>query len=396
MEVPLQWKLSVDGANNVKSVMADLESAFQRGQISSEEFAHSTSMLARNSRIYTNVGRSQNQLFLAMHPNINKLSRGFSTLTSITRTSLSLITSINTLFTAMNTNSEALSTAMADVAEAQRGVNNSTPGSEKWIQWNEQLAIAQAHVNDLKNQQFVTTLTAWGIGIIAVIESGAALIKILPELALWIKSLSIASLSAYVAFLPIIYAITAIAAGVLLIGAALEKFSGKEGPFSALVDGAVEFLGLKDEFMAIGEFFMVTLPSAIQQAGMFFITTWELITVATRDLINWIVAGIEGLVNKFIDAINSMIKAYNATAGQLLGKIGLMQHITLPRIKTDGSWVTTNQKDSATGAKKTGGVGQGIINNITVMGSILAENELKKISNDALKTELKKRGFTGI
>ena len=396
MEVPLQWKLSVSGNNEVKSVMSDLNSAFQRGQISGSDYADSMSKVGREANKVNNISRYQNQIFLSMHPNINKLSRGFSTLTSVTRTSLSLITAINTLFTAMNTNSQAMAEAMADVAEAERGINNSVPGSEPWIKWNEQLAIAKARVKELENQQFASTLTAWGIGIIAVIETGAALIKILPTLVLWIKSLSIASMGAYIAFLPIIIAVAAIAAGILLIGAAIEKISGKEGPFSALVDGAVEFLGLKDEFMAIGEFFMVTLPNAIQQAGIFFTTTWELIVVATRDLINWIVAGIEGLVNKFIDAINEMIKAYNATAGKILGTIGLMSHVTLPRIKTDGSWVTTDQKDSSTGVKKSGGVGQGITNNITVMGSILAENELKKISNDALKTELKKRGFTGL
>src|SRR3990167_4661293 len=95
VSVPLSWKLEVHGANEVKSVMNDIQRAFERGQISLDDRNHSMSQLNRTAIQSNNIGRYQNNIYLAQHPLLLKTSRALSTVTSITRTLLTVSNALN-------------------------------------------------------------------------------------------------------------------------------------------------------------------------------------------------------------------------------------------------------------------------------------------------------------
>lgn len=392
MEVPLQWKLSVTGNNQVKSIMNDLNNSFQRGQISGSEYADSVSKIGRESNKVNNISRYQNQIFLSMHPNINKLSRAFSTFASVARTTLSLMTSINTLFIAQNTQSSALSDITASLAENRRELNR-TLDPERIQQLNEEYAILLAKEKELKDQDNVTYWEQWlnvilGAGLYLNIFKNH-LFKLLPIVTKLGPALGL------------------IANPFIAIGTAMSLLGGY------IADFLVGLLGLeewrKNNGKLLEDFFLVAIPTALGAAGQYlsnfflndlptwasqgwktvsdvFVKTWNGLMGFIETGINLAIKGFSNFINMIINGINSIIAGINKISNSKLSLIPafVVQGINIPRIDQSTAPVQGPVQPATAGSTY-----------ITVQGSVITERQLMGLVDDKFKEWMKSRGFTG-
>jgi hypothetical protein len=287
MQVPLEWKLSVSGNNEVKSVMNDLSSAFQRGQISSSEFADSQAKLAREAQKTNNASRYQNQIFLSMHPNLNKLSRGFSTFSSIMRSTIALMTSINTLILAQNSTSSQEVDLLNQKAEAERGLRNAR-NPEEAQKWAEILAVINAKLKENSEQKTVQWWESWANVLSGIALPAAYLMKgHLGDIAKFIGTNG-ALLKAGGIF-------ALIATGVALAAEEMYKFvfNVKDMDAWRAANGKM-----------LVDFFTVSIPQALVSLVKFFQDSWFSIATIVQNVINGILGGFVDLINGVINAIN--------------------------------------------------------------------------------------------
>lgn len=417
MQVPLEWKLSVTGNNQVKSVMSDLSNAFSRGQISGSEYADSMSKIGRESNKVNNISRYQNQIFLSMHPNINKLSRAFSTLSSVARTTLSVITSINTLMIAQNTGNAQSARIISSIAEKQRELNREQD-PEKRQKLNEDIAVLNA---ELKEQTDMKTTEFWnglGIAMSVVTLTVAAVINILKQFGFTIsnliarlapsiggflggiqKALSglgvfLAPAVAFFAQLSNIFANPAMGTNVALWA---SQFLGLIPGVKELRQGFSDWLNtwgkLDGSFIdtAVMKFFN-DLPgvasSAWQAVTIATVTQWNVLIGYIETGINNVLKGFSNFVNVFINGINSIISGINKAFKSNIPMIQpfVIQNISLPKIDTNVG--------SPAGSSNVGQIGPSNTY-ITVQGSVITERQLMDLVDNKFKEWMKSRGFTG-
>ena len=158
VSIPLEWTLSIKGGSQVKSTMDDLDSAFKRGQISQDDYNSSLSQLNKTSLRGINVNRYRNNILLAEHPNLLRVSRAMSTVTSITRTLLTISNALN--ISKMNGSLQDANTIAItnERNKLQRELNElekqGLGNSERAIQLREDLSVANAQLQE-SNQALI-------------------------------------------------------------------------------------------------------------------------------------------------------------------------------------------------------------------------------------------------
>jgi len=93
--VPLTWTLSIKGGEEVTTTLNQLNASFKRGEISNDQYYKSLRQGNSIARQTINSGRYQNNILLAQYPSLLKISRGLSTVTSISRTFLTISNALN-------------------------------------------------------------------------------------------------------------------------------------------------------------------------------------------------------------------------------------------------------------------------------------------------------------
>lgn len=402
MEVPIIWKLQVEGADRVKSAMNDLNSALERGEITNEEYTKSLMALGRESGRLNNLSRTQTQIFLAMHPNINRLTRGFSTFASVSRSALSIANSINLAFLRGGQASSEVLDITAQIAELRREMERAPADEKQGI--NEQIAILEARLKELKNAEVMgaisDVITAIGSIGLAISQTIPLVVKLIAKLTAAKAISSSINLSPTGGLVPGVGgkgggfgvggAIGGAATGVA-IGAAV--FPSIDAWLKENNEGYAKWAEFRDTVMgpAINDFFMKTIPETITKG---FTTAWNGALTITQNVVNGIITGIEKLVNSFISAINSMIDAYNKTAGKIFGQLGKLGTVSLPRINLNEYMIKSNEVGSPAGSPAKGQIGP-TNNYITVQGSVITERQLMSLVDDKFKEWMKSRGFTG-
>lgn len=392
VNVPLSWELQIKGAEDVKSRLQQLNQEFKNNEISVGEYSKGLRQVNNDARILSQTNTIQKNMFLAMHPAVNNLSRAMSGLSSVARTALSITNALNLATLAFNSTSVSLAEIQAELAQKQRELaiavkkfgDDSIEVANLQGEINVLLVKQQEEAKRLADQQLSNAVTLGAaIALIGKSAFGIAT-KIGPHMgaiSLALKGLGAAAGSALIAFGPLAAAITVIAAAVGVWIAVLEKMSGKGGPFSDFLEQFAEILGpnftrpiisfftiglpnaIREAQQWFGEFitnmsifFTDTIPTALTVAGdaisnfflndlpawatsgleflrNLFVTTWNAVVATTNTAINGIISGIESLVNSFINVINRMISAYNRIASKIgLGKISTIGSISLPRI----------------------------------------------------------------
>ena len=436
LTVPLSWKLSVQGAGEIKNRLNELNSAFDRNEISASNYAKELRRLNTDARSLTQTTTLQKNIFLATHPTFNAMSRATSTLASASRGLLAVLNAVNLARLASQGTDSRILEARAEEARILREIAR-TADPEKLQELNEALGITRARLEELVNDKAMQGIEGIliSLGSFAIIGKSALDIvsKLGPSLAR-IGSISIGSggglaalfggLSAG-AIAAVAAAIAAVAAAVFVWVAAVEKALGIDGPFSAALDGILE--NFKDILgpitkavigfftitlpravgmaaLALSDFFLITVPQVAQKGFALLLTRftegWNFIIDVTQQASQIILDGIEAFINGFVTAINVLISAYNAAAAVLgLPKIQLLKHVDLGnvelgRLKISGQDSGGQGQPSPTGAGASGTGGVTIVNNI--QGSVLSERELQRLTDDSIKQTLKDSGFTGI
>jgi hypothetical protein len=412
-EVPLSWKLSVRGATEVKTKLAELQRQFDQNAISAEDYAKGLREVARDSTTFTNSMNLQNRVFLATHPNLQRMSRAMSTVASVSRTLLTITNALNLARIASQGISSEQLDIESQIAQTLRAIARETD-PEKLQALNEQLAVLRARLQELvsaeteqKINNLITLIGSVGLAVggissaLAKIGGSGLLAGIGAGAVAGFAALAVAILAAVAAvgvFIAIWERLTGVEDG--FFTGIVEQFSDVLGPFTKEVIRLFTItipraLGTAAVFLT--QFFLEDLPTWAQSAFDFlaagFTGVWAFITNATQNFINAIVTGIEFLINQFINAVNVMIRAYNAAARKIgLPTISELKQVTLARISLETPEAkTAAERDIGLGGDT--GAGATVVNNFEVHGSIRSDQEFMKLVDDNLKQKLKTRGF---
>ena len=179
MAVPLTWTFKTEGGESVKQTLDQLSDAFNRAKESGEGLNKAQRNLQTGIRGTLGQQRLQNNLFMAQHPNLLRVSRGLSTVTSITRTLLTISNALN-LSKIANQGLDANTIAINnDVAVAKRKLMEldkaGAKGTDEWYEATEALNLALGRqkensqaIIDQKWDAWLTTITTavFGVGTI--------------------------------------------------------------------------------------------------------------------------------------------------------------------------------------------------------------------------------------
>lgn len=177
--IPLEWTVKIKGASEVKTTLDQLNAALKAQTISREQY---NKALAQGNRVATqslNVDRYQSNITKAQFPALQKVSRAISTVTSISRSLLTISNALNLAKLTSNAQDEASRDAQLELnrllRERQQMIDAGIASGPAWIQLNEDIAIATDNLNkslqeakDQKWDQMITGIetAVFGIGTI--------------------------------------------------------------------------------------------------------------------------------------------------------------------------------------------------------------------------------------
>lgn len=449
VSIPLEWHLSVKGGNEVKSILSDLDTAFKRGQISGDQYNNSLSQLNRTSLQSINVGRYQNNIYLSQFPNILKISRALSTVTSITRGLLTLTNALNISKIQGNQVDEAHATHVKNANEFMREHNrlvaengHETDESRLALEnYNTEMALANQRIQDIKDSNF----NEWFTVITGSIFSGAAAwialkghLKDIVDGFKTIVNLIPNIFPALTRSITAFFSNPALSQGLpFFVSQFLDLIPGMKELKQSFSDW-LHSLGTLDATwldQAVPKFFNEDIPLALGQAGIAltqfflndlplwagtglkmlsdaFIFTWNSIIMTTNAGVNAVISGVNSIINGAISAINAFISAINnilkkAKLGtiSLIPKFSGIPSINIPTIAAAKGFNGMVNSPTMFLAGEAGPEQVSITPNgrssggntviIHVAGSVITEKKLAYMVDQYQKQNLKSRGFTG-
>ena len=185
VSVPLEWTIKLKGGKEVTTTLNELNSGFHGIKKGSEEYNKALAAGNREATRSLNVGRYQNNILLAQYPNLMKVSRAMSTVTSISRTLLTISNALNISKIAGNTADSALIDTQnllnAALRERKELEAAGLVGSKAWLENEEEINTLTAQVQEklkaINDQKFDGIVTAVESAILAVTSTMNLLIK---------------------------------------------------------------------------------------------------------------------------------------------------------------------------------------------------------------------------
>ena len=401
MPIPLTWKASIFGAEDVKAKLAEIRTEYQNGGIGIQEYTQKQTFLTRQLRQSNQTLGMQKSVFLATHPALNQLSRAMSIYGGVSRSVLSIMNAINLASIATHQFDQQIFDLNLQKLDQEKKIRQlKDQGREGTAEYDEEIAklkeIAaqikaiqeESKKQDLSN--FVTSLSAIGT---AVAVSTSAIISILPHMTKLRGALAALSAVSWTAAGPwgaLAAAIIAVGVASYYLGNALWG-DNKIGEAFAAID-LWWYTSGQPTLDSIANYFTVTIPAAIGASWVAFTGLFKNLGPLVKTAVNGIVGFLQVLINGFIAVINAFISAYNAIAKRLgRSTIPKLAPINLSSIGGSGSSSGVESKPlSGSAFSKSAG---GAVVTIIVNGSILAEREVAKIADEALKQNLKRVGF---
>ncbi|AFU58292.1 hypothetical protein Ngar_c13540 [Candidatus Nitrososphaera gargensis Ga9.2] len=181
-EIELAWRLSVEGAEEVKAKISDLHDQFNRGEISTEQYAKGLRSAGSELKTFSDASQLQTRAFMAAHPGLGALSRAMSGFSSILRAGQAASNAMNLAMIATQGTSSNLAALQAEAAAAQRAYNKAVaefgPESEEASMALDQLNAATAKVREEQDkmaqqsiQNAFTFATSMGIMVSSAVQS---------------------------------------------------------------------------------------------------------------------------------------------------------------------------------------------------------------------------------
>jgi hypothetical protein len=95
MAIPVEWKASITGAEDVKGKLREIDQQFKQGLITQEEYAQKKRFLNGVTRSHITTLSQERNILLATHPALNTVSKAMSTLGRVTSSALSIMNAFN-------------------------------------------------------------------------------------------------------------------------------------------------------------------------------------------------------------------------------------------------------------------------------------------------------------
>jgi len=173
MTLPLEWRVSISGTQQVISELQKIRQEYNSGQITLQEYSEKSRYLSGQLRQVNNSFNQQRNILLATHPALQTFTRGMATFGHVASSALSIMNALN--IASLNTNSQqqALYSSELDLIEARKELNRLSqaglgPGDILWDlqkQKVEELTKAveanKKAVEDAARQNQMTMITSW-------------------------------------------------------------------------------------------------------------------------------------------------------------------------------------------------------------------------------------------
>ena len=419
-ETILAWKAELQGADNVKEGLRKINDEVKKGSLTQTEANKVIQSATKDTRNFRAEQNLLSRSFLSTHPNLERLTRSFSTMAHVARTGLTIANSLNLMWIRQGQNKQTLAelTYTATLAEREyldaikRFGPESREAREALEKWNLEKSKAEQFKSETASQgwfDLATIILSATLGVNQFLE----IFKKFPSLTTRILPL-------------LTNPFIAIPALALAAGFAISEF------FKSLSPELRKWH--EDSKIILDDFFLVQIPTALGQAGLFlanffmndlpkwgsegfkllsdaFVATWNAIISTTNLGVNAVISGVNGIINGAISAINAFISAINnilkkAKLGtiSLIPKFAGIPKIDIPLIKAATGFNGQVNRPTVFLAGEAGpeqvsispnggSSGGGITVVVNVQGSILTERELFRRVDENLKNELKKRNF---
>ena len=444
--INITYKFGSEGTDQVKSELDQLSDAFNRAKASGGNFGKEQSALSSVVNRRIGEDRLQNRLFLAQHPNILKLSRAMSTLSSITRTILTISNALNiSKIRGQQIDAEGIAgqnRINALIRERKNELAKLNPSVEKLASIEEELnveyALQREHIQALKDSEFeswITSITsalyALSTPISLITLHGAKIVGVFTAIGATFTTFA-SIVGAFFASSAIVSALPLFASRFLDLIPGMKELQKSFGEWlrslgtldATWLDEAIPKFFNEDIPLAVGnaglaltQFFLTDLPlwagTGLELLKTAFITTWNGIVSAVNVGINSVISGINFIVNGAITAINSFISMINRILSRarlssipLIPSFSGIPQVSLPLIAAakgfDGmvnrptmflAGEAGPEQVSITPNGGRSGSGSTLI--INVGGSVVTERKLAQIVDQYQKQNLKSRGFTG-
>lgn len=453
MAIPLTWQLQIRGAEEVKQKLSDINEQFSRGEISTSEYAKELRGATRDARAMVNIQNVSKNVFLATHPALLNLTRGMSVFGSVMRSAQSALNTFALTQILLRGSTAQTAKIQGELnqlrREEQELIDDGLVGTKAWLENQDAINIKLKELEEATNQEKQDKLTAFfGIFTGAAITF-ATMVKAIPEMKTGLSGL-MTHLKSFGVGKAVGVGLVGVGAGLLATGG-LDAIIGKSdkledklkaiGATAAIGVGTALIFPEFAKFILIGtaiatatiaiivfrkeltdfvqwvgtalntgffkiwadlslelqtfeknvsnvaktikDAFMVIIPNAI-----FF--TLNFIGQKTVDIINNVSSTIINFINSLIDKINKIAKKLN------LPKIDRLTWE--PLIYTPIGLIPAPASLAQQGVSPAthpwlGGSGGGVVNNITVQGSIWSKEEFNKAVGESLKSQLLQRGF---
>ena len=401
MPIPLEWKASIFGAEDVKAKLAEIRTEYQNGGIGIQEYTQKQTYLTRQLRQSNQSLGMQKSVFLATHPALNKLSQAMSIYGGVSRSVLSIMNAINLASIATHQFDQQIFDLNLQKLDQEKKIRQlKDQGREGTAEYDEEIAKLKEIVAQIKAIQeeskkqdlsnFVTNLTAIGT---AVAVSTSAIISILPHMTKLRGALTALTAVSWTAAGPwgaLAAAIIAVGVASYYLGNALWG-DNKIGEAFAAID-LWWYTSGQATLDSIADYFTVTIPTAINASWVAFTGLFKNLGPLIKTAVNGIVGFLQVLINGFIAVINGFISAYNAIATKL-GKSPIKKLDPINLSSVGGGSVSSGVETVPFAGSAFSKSAGGAVVTIIVNGSILAEREVAKIADEALKQNLKRVGF---
>lgn len=154
--IPLEWTISIKGGNEVKTTLAQLNEEWKKGTISKEEYNKALVRGNRTAAQSLNIDRYQANILKAQYPALQKVSRAMSTVTSISRSLLTISNALNISKISGKLQDIEVMTIQKDLNELKRKRNEleaaGLKGGKDWLTVVEDINIKEEELKK-RNQE---------------------------------------------------------------------------------------------------------------------------------------------------------------------------------------------------------------------------------------------------
>lgn len=307
VEVPLGWKLSIQGAEEVKARLDDINNQLRQGIAVKKEDIVQVRQQIRDYRFMNQNLQQSKQLFLATHPAIQSFSQAMSVAGRVSHSLMSIVNTLNLANLALGQSDNTLAQDHKDLAEAQIALIKAYQSGDpnKIAEAQKKLGDAQQKLADDTRRNTDQMRQNWVTFGATAIFTASTVTQSMIQLATTSRGAAfLAGTGMILAFVSGFYS------SIFLVTALSPVFAKN---VIALMDG------IKKAYNVDGLTAFLLLPWIAFQLTVYDI--WDKMTGAWADFVNTVRVGINPLIQGF-NALEQARATITGTKAQLAQEVG--------------------------------------------------------------------------